>query len=102
MEPALLACNTADAGERHQARRDSRRRHASVVAPLSRSGARSIVAVVCSPETARGRMLVCLVATCPKCMGFLDDGHRCPRGLFSRLGEALTTVLVGGGLGTAL
>ena len=47
-------------------------------------------------------MLVCLVATCPKCMGFLEDGHRCPRGVFSRLGEALMTVVIGGGIGTAL
>ena len=36
------------------------------------------------------------MATCPKCMGALTENHRCPRGIFSRIGDALTTVLVGG------
>jgi hypothetical protein len=35
-------------------------------------------------------------------MGFLEDDHRCPRGVFSRLGESLFTVAIGGGIGTAL
>jgi hypothetical protein len=35
-------------------------------------------------------------------MGFLGDDHRCPRGVLSRLREALFTVAIGGGLGTAL
>jgi hypothetical protein len=35
-------------------------------------------------------------------MGFLEEGHRCPRGVFSRLGEALLTVLIGAAVGIAL
>ena len=42
------------------------------------------------------------MATCPKCMGFLEEGHKCPRGVWSRLGEALVTVGIGAGVGTAL
>lgn len=42
------------------------------------------------------------MATCPKCMGFLEEGHRCPRGVFSRLGEALITLTIGAGIGIAL
>ena len=41
-----------------------------------------------------------LMATCPKCMGFLEENHRCPRGLWSRLSEALVTVGIGAGAGT--
>jgi hypothetical protein len=40
------------------------------------------------------------VATCPKCMGFLTENHRCPRGVWSRISEALVTVGVGAGAGT--
>ena len=39
------------------------------------------------------------MATCPRCMGALTENHRCPRGRFSQLGDALVTVLVGGGIG---
>jgi hypothetical protein len=35
-------------------------------------------------------------------MGFLEENHRCPRGVWSRIGEALFTVAVGGGVGIAL
>ena len=35
-------------------------------------------------------------------MGFLEEGHRCPRGMFSRLGEALLTLLIGAAVGIAL
>ncbi len=35
-------------------------------------------------------------------MGFLEEGHRCPRGVFSRLGEALLTLLIGAAIGIAL
>jgi hypothetical protein len=35
-------------------------------------------------------------------MGFLEEGHRCPRGVFSRLGEALLTLLIGAAVGIAL
>ena len=33
-------------------------------------------------------------------MGFLTEDHRCPRGVFSRLSEALVTVGIGAGAGT--
>jgi hypothetical protein len=39
------------------------------------------------------------MATCPKCMGFLTENHRCPRGTFSRITEALSTVLIGATIG---
>ena len=42
------------------------------------------------------------MATCPKCMGFLDENHRCPRGTFRRISDALTTVLVGAGIGAVV
>jgi hypothetical protein len=42
------------------------------------------------------------MATCPRCMGALTENHRCPRGRFSRLGDAMVTVLVGSGIGVAL
>ena len=35
-------------------------------------------------------------------MGFLEEGHRCPRGVFSRLGEALLTLLIGAAVGIGL
>jgi hypothetical protein len=35
-------------------------------------------------------------------MGFLEENHRCPRGVFSRISEALVTVAIGAGIGTAL
>jgi hypothetical protein len=42
------------------------------------------------------------MATCPKCFGALTENHKCPRGRFSRLTDALGTVAVGGVLGIVL
>jgi hypothetical protein len=42
------------------------------------------------------------MATCPRCMGALTENHRCPRGVFSRVTEALSTVSIGGAIGAAL
>jgi hypothetical protein len=42
------------------------------------------------------------MATCPRCFGALTENHRCPRGRFSRLGDAMITILVGGGIGATL
>ena len=42
------------------------------------------------------------MATCPKCMGFLGENHRCPRGPLSRMADALSTVLVGSVVGAGL
>ena len=42
------------------------------------------------------------MATCPRCMGALTENHRCPRGRFNRLGDALVTLLVGSGIGIGL
>jgi hypothetical protein len=39
------------------------------------------------------------MATCPKCMGFLDEGHRCPGGVWARLSKAMLTVGVGAAVG---
>ena len=39
------------------------------------------------------------MATCPRCFGPLTEDHRCPRGRFSRLGDALSTVLGGAVVG---
>jgi hypothetical protein len=35
-------------------------------------------------------------------MGALTENHRCPRGRFSRMTDALSTVAIGGGLGALL
>ena len=35
-------------------------------------------------------------------MGFLEEGHKCPRGVWSRLSEAVLTVVIGAALGIAL
>ena len=32
-------------------------------------------------------------------MGFLDEGHRCPGGIWTRLSKAILTVAVGAGAG---
>jgi hypothetical protein len=42
------------------------------------------------------------MATCPKCMGFLEENHKCPHGPFRRILDALSTVVVGGLIGIAL
>ena len=39
------------------------------------------------------------MATCPRCLGPLTENHRCPRGRFSRIGDALTTVAGGAVVG---
>ena len=39
------------------------------------------------------------MATCPKCMGFLDEGHRCPGGVWTRLSKAILTVGIGAAVG---
>ena len=40
------------------------------------------------------------MATCPRCMGFLTEGHKCPGGLWSRVSKALLTVVIGAAIGT--
>jgi hypothetical protein len=35
-------------------------------------------------------------------MGFLDEGHKCPGGLVSRLGKAMVTVAIGAAIGIAV
>jgi hypothetical protein len=42
------------------------------------------------------------VATCPRCLGALTDDHKCPKGLFSRVTDALSTVGIGGVIGAVL
>jgi hypothetical protein len=42
------------------------------------------------------------MATCPRCLGALTENHRCPRGRFSRLSDALVTLGAGGVLGALL
>lgn len=42
------------------------------------------------------------MATCPRCFGALTENHRCPKGVFSRLTDALWTVGVGGTIGAVL
>ena len=39
------------------------------------------------------------MATCPRCLGALTENHRCPRGRFSKVTDALSTVAIGGVLG---
>jgi hypothetical protein len=39
------------------------------------------------------------MATCPRCLGPLTENHRCPRGRFNRVSDALITVGIGGGIG---
>jgi hypothetical protein len=36
------------------------------------------------------------MATCPRCLGALTDDHKCPRGTFSRITDALSTIGIGG------
>jgi len=42
------------------------------------------------------------MATCPKCMGFLTENHKCPGGVWARVSKALLTVVIGVGIGTML
>jgi hypothetical protein len=39
------------------------------------------------------------MATCPRCLGPLTENHRCPRGRFNRVSDAVITVTVGGVIG---
>ena len=39
------------------------------------------------------------MATCPKCLGFLDEGHRCPGGVWTRVIKAILTVVGGAAIG---
>ena len=40
------------------------------------------------------------MATCPKCMGFLTENHKCPGGVWTRVSKALLTVVIGSSIGT--
>lgn len=42
------------------------------------------------------------MATCPRCFGALTDNHKCPKGIFSRITEAISTVGVGAIIGVVL
>jgi hypothetical protein len=42
------------------------------------------------------------MATCPKCFGALTEHHKCPKGRLSRVGDALSTVGIGGIIGVVL
>ena len=42
------------------------------------------------------------MATCPRCLGALTEHHRCPRGRFYRVTDALSTVVVGSIIGGLL
>ena len=42
------------------------------------------------------------MATCPRCLGALTENHKCPKGVFSRVMETLSTVAIGAVLGTVL
>jgi hypothetical protein len=42
------------------------------------------------------------MATCPRCFGPLTEDHQCPRGRFSRVGDALSTVFGGALVGGVL
>ena len=39
------------------------------------------------------------MATCPRCFGALTDDHKCPKGVLSRVANAISTVGIGGVLG---
>jgi hypothetical protein len=39
------------------------------------------------------------MATCPRCLGALTDNHKCQRGTFSRITDAVSTVGIGGLVG---
>ena len=39
------------------------------------------------------------MATCPRCLGPLTEDHRCPRGRFIRIGDALAPVVGGAAVG---
>lgn len=42
------------------------------------------------------------MATCPRCFGALTDSHKCPKGIFSRVLEAVSTVGVGAVVGVVM
>ena len=35
------------------------------------------------------------MATCPRCLGALTENHKCPRGTFGRISDALITTGIG-------
>ena len=39
------------------------------------------------------------MATCPHCFGALTDDHKCPKGVLSRITNAVSTVGIGGVIG---
>ena len=42
------------------------------------------------------------MATCPRCLGPLTEHHRCPRGRFTRVSDAVITVTAGGAIGAVI
>ena len=40
------------------------------------------------------------MATCPRCFGALTENHKCPRGVLSRVSDALMTAGIGGLVGS--
>ena len=42
------------------------------------------------------------MATCPRCLGPLTENHRCPRGRFNRVSDAVITVTIGSALGAVV
>ena len=42
------------------------------------------------------------MATCPRCLGALTENHKCPKGRFSRVTDALTTIVIGSVIGGLL
>jgi hypothetical protein len=42
------------------------------------------------------------MATCPRCFGALTDNHKCPKGILSRVTEAISTVGIGAVIGIVL
>ena len=42
------------------------------------------------------------MATCPRCFGALTDDHKCPKGVLSRVTDAMSTVGIGGVIGAVV
>ena len=42
------------------------------------------------------------MATCPKCMGALNENHKCPPRTFRRISDAISTVGLGSVIGALL
>jgi hypothetical protein len=43
-----------------------------------------------------------IMATCPRCLGALTDDHKCPKGMFSRVSNAISTVGIGAVVGVVV